>query len=295
MHGYNNFPSDREYALCAWHPDKKAPVFWTSKVMIFGTTVSVNHFCRLPILLEHIGTRLAATIARSYVDDWIITDFLHAGDSAQQCISSIHKAIRIPLHTCNHPSCPNCTSNPRGTAPDPKPKCKRRRPAAVQEFLGTICDVTDAHLDRVSYWFKPSRCSKILSFLRNVKETNHMTPKAAQRLDGKMQFLTRSSLFESVGRAQTSCIRRRAHSKCVVQDCQTDTSTTCHATTPCCSWNSSSTQTACRIGLCPSLMTNRSSYIPTTRDPTSVSVSLCGTIYSQQQLSLPLTHAPHGY
>jgi hypothetical protein len=107
-----------------------------------------------------------------------------------------------------------------------------------------------------------------------------------------MQFLTHISLFESVGRAQTSCIRRRAHSKCVVQDCQTDTSTTCHATTPCCSWNSSSTQAACRIGLCPSLMTNRSSYIPTTRDPTSVSVSLCGTIYSQQQLPLPLTHGP---
>jgi hypothetical protein len=230
MHGYNNFPSDREHALCAWHPDKKAPAFWTSKVMVFGATASVNHFCRLPILLERIGTRLAATMARSYVDDWIITDFLHAGDSAQQCISAIHKSIRIPLHACNHPSCPNCTSNPRGPAPDPRPKCKRRRPAAVQELLGTICDVTYAHLGRVSYWPKPSRCSKILSFLRNAKETNHMTPKAAQRLDGKMQFLTRSSLFGSVGRAQTSCIRRRAHSKCVVQGWQTDTSTTWHPT-----------------------------------------------------------------
>jgi hypothetical protein len=57
-----------------------------------------------------------------------------------------------------------------------------------------------------------------------------MTPKAAQRLDGKMQFLTPSSLFGSVGRAQTSCTRQRAHSKCVVQGWQTDTPTTWHPT-----------------------------------------------------------------
>ena len=87
--------------------------------MTLCTGISVNHFCRLPGLLERIGTRLAATIARAYVDDWITTDFPHAGDSAQQCISAIHKhkAIRIPLHACNHPSCPNCTSNPRGPVP----------------------------------------------------------------------------------------------------------------------------------------------------------------------------------
>jgi hypothetical protein len=152
----------------------------------------VSITCRLPVLLERIGTCLAATIARAYVDDWIITDFLHTGDSAQRCISAIHnyRAIRIPLHACNHLSCPNCTSNPRGPTPDPKPKCKRRRPAAVQELLGTKCDVTYAHLGRVLYWPKP--CFKIVSFLRHTKETNHMTPKAARRLDRKMQFLTRS-------------------------------------------------------------------------------------------------------
>jgi hypothetical protein len=192
MHGYNNFPCDQEYALCAWHPDKKAPAFWTSKVMVFGATASVNHFCRLPGLLERIGTRLAATIARAYVDDWITT------------------------------------------------------------WAGS------------HYWPKPSRCSKILSFLRNTKETNHMTPKAAQRLEGKMQFLPPSSLFGSVGRAQTSCIRRRAHSKCVVHGWQTDTSSTWHP------------KDKCRTGSCPSLMTNWSSYIPTARGPTSVSASFLG-------------------
>ena len=86
MHGYNNFPSDQEYALCAWHPGFRGHCG--------------NHFYRLPGLLERSGTRLATTIARAYVDDWIITDFPHAGDSAQQCISAIHKhkAIRIPLY-----------------------------------------------------------------------------------------------------------------------------------------------------------------------------------------------------
>jgi hypothetical protein len=39
-----------------------------------------------------------------------------------------------------------------------------------------------------------------------------------------------SSLFGSVGRTQTSCIRRRAHSKCVVHGWQADTSSTWHPT-----------------------------------------------------------------
>ena len=52
--------------------------------LVFGATANGNHFYRLPGLLERSGTRLAATIARAYVDDWIITDFPHAGDSAQQ-------------------------------------------------------------------------------------------------------------------------------------------------------------------------------------------------------------------
>ena len=57
-----------------------------------------------------------------------------------------------------------------------------------------------------------------------------MTPKETLLVGGKMQFLTRISLFGSVGRSQTSCIRRSAHSKCVVHSWQTDTSTTWHPT-----------------------------------------------------------------
>ena len=109
-----------------------------------------------------------------------------------------------------------------------------------------------------------------------------------------MQFLTPSSLFGSVGRAQTSCIRRRAHSKCVVHGWQADTSSTWHPTM-------SASLSFPELILHPDrvphrivsfLMTNWSSYSLTARGPTSVSASLLGTLYSQQRPSLPLTMPP---
>ena len=98
--GYNNLPTDREYVTCAWDDEVKAARFYTSRVMMFGSTASVNHFCRLPSLIERLGARLFGTLARAYVDDWVITDFVAAGDSAQQALATIHSDIGIPLVAC---------------------------------------------------------------------------------------------------------------------------------------------------------------------------------------------------
>ncbi len=89
--GYNNLPTDREYVMCAWDDGVKAARFYTSRVMMFGSTASVNHFCRLPSLIERLGARLFGTLARAYVDDWVITDFVAAGNSAQQALQYGYK------------------------------------------------------------------------------------------------------------------------------------------------------------------------------------------------------------
>jgi hypothetical protein len=81
--------------------------------LVFGATASGNHFYRLPGLLERSGTRLAATIARAYVDDWIITDFPHAGDSAQQCVSAIHKhKADRSVYRCTRATIPRAQTAP---------------------------------------------------------------------------------------------------------------------------------------------------------------------------------------
>ena len=46
--GHTNLPTDREYVTCAWDDEVKAARFYTSRVMMFGSTASVNHSCRLP-------------------------------------------------------------------------------------------------------------------------------------------------------------------------------------------------------------------------------------------------------
>ena len=56
--GYNNLPTDSEYVTCAGDDEVKAARFYTSRVMMFGSTASVNHFCRLPSLIERLGARL---------------------------------------------------------------------------------------------------------------------------------------------------------------------------------------------------------------------------------------------
>ena len=66
--GYNNLPTDREYVMCAWDDKANAARFYTSRVMMFGSCASVNHFCRLPAFIERIGARLFGIRARAYVD-----------------------------------------------------------------------------------------------------------------------------------------------------------------------------------------------------------------------------------
>jgi len=210
--GYNNLPTDREYVMCVWDDTANAARFYTSRVMMFGSTDSVNHFCRLPALIERIGARLFGTLARAYVDDWVITDFAAAGDSAQQVLEAVHSDLGIPLAACQHACCSQCYRVPRSDPPSVMPKCKRKRPSQIQELLGVVCDVSQAHAGSVHYSPKPTRCTKVLRELEAASKSN-LTAKQAERLCGKLQFICNSSIFGGVGRAQTLALHRRSQSR----------------------------------------------------------------------------------
>ena len=192
--GYNNLPTDREYVMCAWDDTANAARFYTSRVMMFGSTASVNHFCRLPALIERIGARLFGTLARAYVDDWVITDFAAAGDSAQQVLAAVHSDLGIPLAACQHACCSQCYRVPRSDPPSVMPKCKRKRPSQIQELLGVVCDVSQAHAGSVHYSPKPTRCTKVLRELEAASKSK-LTAKQAERLCGKLQFICNSSIL----------------------------------------------------------------------------------------------------
>ena len=210
--GYNNLPTDREYVTCAWDDEVKAARFYTSSVMMFGSTASVNHSCRLPSLIERLGARLFGTLARAYVDDRVITDFVAAGDSAQQALAAIHRDIGIPLAACQHAGCSQCKRNPRPDPPPSMPKCKGRRPSQIQELLGVVCDVSQAHTGSVRYSPRPARCAKVLRELEAASKST-LSARQAERLCGKLQFICNSSIFGGVGRAQTLAFHRRSQSR----------------------------------------------------------------------------------
>ena len=198
--------------MCAWDDTANAARFYTSRVMMFGSTASVNHFCRLPALIERIGARLFGTLARAYVDDWVITDFAAAGDSAQQVLAAVHSDLGIPLAACQHACCSQCYRVPRSDPPSVMPKCKRKRPSQIQELLGVVCDVSQAHAGSVHYSPKPTRCTKVLRELEAASKSK-LTAKQAERLCGKLQFICNSSIFGGVGRAQTLALHRRSQSR----------------------------------------------------------------------------------
>jgi hypothetical protein len=217
--GYNNMPTDREYVMIMWHEAAQAPRYYTSKCMMFGSTASVNHFVRLPLMIERISSRMFATVARSYIDDWIITDYQEAGDSAQLVLGEIHANIRIPLARCDLPSCIHCNAHAstgpqyRSRAAPAVKKCKRRNASPRQELLGVVCDISRAHEGVVIFSPKPSRCRKILDALRTCKTNRRISQAVAQHLVGKLSFIIHSSLFGSVGRAQTLPFHRRSQGK----------------------------------------------------------------------------------
>jgi hypothetical protein len=191
---YNNLPTDREYVMCARDDEVIAARFYTSRVMMFCSTASVNHFCRLPSLIEKLGARLFGTLARAYVDDWVITDFVAAGDSAQQALAVVHRDIGIPLAACQHACCSQCKRNPRPNPPPQYAKCKRRRPSQIQELLGVVCNVSQAHAGSVHYSPKPTRCTKVLRELEAASKSK-LTAKQAERLCGKLQFICNISIW----------------------------------------------------------------------------------------------------
>ena len=121
--------------------------------------------------------------------------------------------IGIPLAACQHACCSQCKRNPRPDTPPSMPKCKRRRPSQIQELLGVVCDVSQAHTGSVRYSPKPARCAKVLRELEAASQST-LSAKQAERLCGKLQFICNSSIFfGGVGRAQTLALHRRTQSR----------------------------------------------------------------------------------
>ena len=218
QHGYNNCPAQEPQIFCMWDEQAKAPRWHLAFVCGFGNAASVLSFCRPMEAIARFNARMFGGFARAYIDDWLQPDYLAAGRSAQRCLAAVHKAIGIPLAACHHASCSECSDRPSPAAQGRQlPRCKRQRFRQTQEALGVVCDLSTARQGFVQYWPTADRCVNVLDALRQCETEGRITARVAERILGKLAFLTHSGVFGGVARGPTWPFYRRANHRSVDQ------------------------------------------------------------------------------
>ena len=77
----------------------------------------------------------------------------------------------FPSQHANTLAAANASATRGLTRPPSMPKCKRRRPSQIQELLGVVCNVSQAHAGSVHYSPKPTRCTKVLRELEAASKS----------------------------------------------------------------------------------------------------------------------------
>jgi len=148
---HNNCPAETEQLLCMWDEKSQSALFFLSYVCGFGNAASVVSFCGLPELVARFTARLFNTFTWAYIDDYLQPDFKLANNSSQEALAFVHQAIGVPLAACMHKACANCNESPKALNKAPLPKCKRRWFNHIQEGLGIVINMSNAHKGFVDF------------------------------------------------------------------------------------------------------------------------------------------------
>jgi len=147
---------------------------------------AVLNFNRFPKLMVAVARSLFAIAADQYFDDYMIVDFLHAGQSGQAALSFLHSLAGRPFDKTKHQG-----SAPRNTG------------------LGVLIDVSSVHDDGVlvirSKWH---RCLSVLTMLREAREANFLPPGVASTIHGKLGFIL-AAAYGRVGKAAAQPLVQR--------------------------------------------------------------------------------------
>jgi hypothetical protein len=218
LNGYNNCPAEAPQVFCMWDEAAQAPRWHLAYVCGFGNAASVLSFCRPMEAIARFNARMFGGFARAYIDDWLQPDYLAAGRSAQRCLAAVHKALGIPLAACNHTACGECRDRPTPAEETQLlPRCKRQRFRQTQEALGVVCDLSTVCQGFAQYWPTADRCARVLGALRQCAEERRLTSRDAERILGKLAFLTHSGVFGGVARGPTWPFYRRANCRSIDQ------------------------------------------------------------------------------
>ena len=187
---YRRVPTQhQEYMIAAvWDLETEQPVFYEVYGHCFGLVSSVLNFNRVPHLMCVAAALLFAAPVDHFFDDYLTMDLKVGRGSAQECLDTLHNAVRLRL--------------------EPK---KRKRSAAMQEELGVDCDLRRVAAERVVLLSPtPARVADILADLQACQDAGEMSPATAERLFGRISFALTATVG-AFGRAATQPLLQRAH------------------------------------------------------------------------------------
>jgi hypothetical protein len=181
---YRQFPvKDPCECLCVLQTPE-GPLILRHFALSFGATASVWSFNRSADAMTFLARRLLGIAIGHYVDDFIAIEPHNLAASSFQQFTRFSRLLGLRM------------KESKALAPNPN-----------QKVLGVLMEVTQTEVILRPH---PSRCAKVLAIIDDALQQNRLTNDEAQRLAGKLVFLT-STLFGQLGRAALAPVYARAH------------------------------------------------------------------------------------
>ena len=179
LNAYRQWPVRRPEHCATFLPTAAGVTLWMHMDMCFGTAASVWNFNRAADAVQLVVRALVLLFGGHYVDDFNAVDFDDLADSAFHTFGGIFGDLGLQT----------------------KPS-KAQPPSKEQVIQGV-----HVHLGDKGVTLQPVQ--KLQAMIREVLDTGVLDPPAAQRLSGKLGFLTQA-VFGAVGRAAIQPVHKRA-------------------------------------------------------------------------------------
>ena len=172
-------------------PTRHGVTLWFHLAMCFGAAASVWNFNRAGDALQVLLRQFLLIVGGHYVDDFNAVDFPETAQSAFDAFADLFALLGLRT----------------------KPS-KAQEPGTAHVVQGVTFQV---RRDGVELRPTESRVAKLLAAIESALVSNRLAPAAAQRLAGKLTFLTQAT-FGAVGKAALKPVYARASDTSATSD-----------------------------------------------------------------------------
>ena len=183
LNAYRQWPVRRPEHCATFLPTAAGVTLWMHMAMCFGAAASVWNFNRAGDAVQLVVRALVFLLGGHYVDDFNVVDFGGLADSAFDTFGGLFGDLGLQT------------------------KPSKAQPPARDQVIQGVC----VRLGETGVTVQPTqrRVAKLQTMIQEILDTGVLDPTAAQRLSGKLGFLTQA-VFGAVGRAAIQPIHKSA-------------------------------------------------------------------------------------